>query len=201
VNPLGSINNIHFLRKVINNVGVCGKKWDFDCIFDSILKQKPKMAHLIGTHECKLDAKGRLLFPSSIRKQLSDTVNEGFVIKPSTDGPYLELYLQAEFQKKLDFLQNNLNSFLPENQQYARYFIRGSKIVELDPVGRLLIPKELIGFAKIKGDLVIQPGLNGIIEIWEKEAYEKDLSQIGPNYHAMGKAIWSSPLINKNLNL
>lgn len=159
------------------------------------------MAHLIGTHECKLDAKGRLLFPSSMRKQLSDTANEGFVIKPSTDGPYLELYLQTEFQKKLDFLQNNLNPFIPENQQYARFFMRGSRSVELDPVGRLLIPKDLIGYAKIKGELVIQPGLNGIIEIWEKEAYENDLSQIGPNYHAMGKAIWSNPLNKTNINL
>ena len=181
-------------------MGVCGKKWDFDCIFESIFQQKPKMAHLIGTHECKLDAKGRLLFPASIRKQLSDTANEGFVIKPSTDGPYLELYLQAEFQKKLDFLQDNLNPFIQENQQYARFFIRGSRTVELDPVGRLLIPKDLIVFAKIKGDLVIQPGLNRIIEIWDKDAYEKDLSQIGPNYHAMGKAIWGNSLINKNLN-
>jgi MraZ protein len=159
------------------------------------------MAHLIGTHECKLDAKGRLLFPASIRKQLSDSVNEGFVIKPSTDGPYLELYLQVEFQKKLDYLQENLNPFLPENQQYARYFIHGSKTVELDPVGRILIPKELISYAKIKGDLVIQPGLNGIIEIWEKDAYENDLKQIGPNYHEMGKAIWSNPVNNKNNKL
>jgi len=158
------------------------------------------MAHLIGTHECKLDAKGRLLFPASIRKQLEDTVNEGFVIKPSTDGPYLELYLHAEFQKKLDFLQNNLNPFIQENQQYARYFLRGSKTVELDPVGRLLIPKELIVFAQIKVDIIIQPGLNGIIEIWEKEAYEKDLSQIGPNYHALGKVIWSNSLTKTNLN-
>jgi MraZ protein len=181
-------------------VGVCGKKWDFDCIFESTLKRNFKMAHLIGTHECKLDAKGRLLFPSSIRKQLSDTANEGFVIKPSTDGPYLELYLQSEFQKRLDFLQNNLNPFIPENQQYARFFMHGSRSVELDPVGRLLIPKDLIGYAQIKGDLVIQPGLNGIIEIWKKEAYEEDLSQIGPNYHTMGNAIWSNPLNKTNIN-
>jgi len=38
------------------------------------------------------------------------------------------------------------------------------------------------------------------IEIWEKEAYEKDLSEIGPNYHAMGKAIWNSPLNKPNSN-
>jgi len=60
------------------------------------------MAHLIGTHECKLDAKGRLLFPSSIRKQLAAAADEGFVIKPSTDGPSLELCLQSAFQKTLD---------------------------------------------------------------------------------------------------
>jgi MraZ protein len=181
-------------------VGTCGKKWDFDRIFESIIKRNSKMAHLIGTHECKLDTKGRLLLPSSLRKQLSDAVNEGFVIKPSTDGPYLELYLQSEFQKKLDFLQNSLNSFLPENQRYARFFIHGSKTVELDPVGRLLIPKELIERAQIKGDIVIQPGLHGIIEIWEKAAYENELSQIEPNYQAMGKAIWSNPLkTNSNL--
>lgn len=159
------------------------------------------MAHLIGTHECKLDAKGRLLFPASIRKQLSDSVNEGFVIKPSTDGPYLELYLQEEFQKKLDYLQENLNPFLQENQRYVRYFIHGSKTVELDPVGRILIPKELISYANIKGDLVIQPGLNRIIEIWDKDAYENDLKQIGPNYQEMGKAIWSNPVNNKNIKL
>ncbi len=32
--PIRSINIQHFLRKVINNVGICGKKWDFDRIFD-----------------------------------------------------------------------------------------------------------------------------------------------------------------------
>lgn len=157
------------------------------------------MPHLIGSHECKLDTKGRLLFPASLRKQLSDTVNEGFVIKPSTDGTYLELYLQSEFQKKLDYLERNLNMFIPENQQYVRMFSYGSRIVDLDPAGRILIPKDLIEFAKISTDLLIQPGLGGVIEIWDKDAFYVHIKQISSVFAEMGKTIWGSPFNNQNL--
>ncbi len=157
------------------------------------------MPHLIGSHECKLDTKGRLLFPASLRKQLSDVVNEGFVIKPSTDGTFLELYLQSEFQKKLDYLETNLNMFIPENQQYTRMFMYGSRIVDLDPAGRILIPKDLIEFAKINTDLLIQPGLGGVIEIWDKEAFYAHVKQISSVFTEMGKSIWGSPFNKSNL--
>jgi len=158
------------------------------------------MAHLIGKHDCRLDTKGRLLFPAAIRKQLSETASEGFVIKPSTDGPYLELYQYAEFQKKLDFLQEKLNPFIQENQQYTRFFINGSKTVELDPVGRILIPKDLITYANISGDLIVQPMINGVIEIWQKEAFDNNMKEIGKNYHAIGKEIWNNKANNPNQN-
>lgn len=157
------------------------------------------MSHLIGSQECKIDTKGRLLFPAALRKQLSDVVNEGFVIKPSTSGPFIELYLKSEFQKKLDYLEKNLNMFIPENQQYVRLFVLGSRIVEIDPAGRILIPKELIDTAKISTDLLIQPGLGGVIEIWDKDTFHKHVKQISKNFAEMGKSIWGSPFNNQNL--
>ena len=42
-----------------------------------------KMMNLIGTYECKTDAKGRFMMPSSLKKQLNSVVNEGFVLKSS----------------------------------------------------------------------------------------------------------------------
>lgn len=157
------------------------------------------MAHLIGSQECKLDTKGRLLFPASLRKQLSEAVNEGFVIKPSTYGPYIELYLKPEFDKKLDYLEVNLNMFIPENQEYVRMFMDGTHVVELDPAGRILIPKEIIENVKIGTDLLIQPGLGGVIEIWDKQAYKQHIKQISNNFAEMGKAIWGSPFNKQNL--
>ena len=39
------------------------------------------MANLIGTYECKADAKGRIMFPSSLKKQLQKVIGDVFVIK------------------------------------------------------------------------------------------------------------------------
>ena len=39
------------------------------------------MINLIGTYECKADEKGRIMLPVSLKKQLSDKLKNGFVIK------------------------------------------------------------------------------------------------------------------------
>ena len=42
-----------------------------------------KMINVIGTYECKADAKGRVMFPVSLKKQLKNVMGDGFVIKRS----------------------------------------------------------------------------------------------------------------------
>ena len=46
------------------------------------------------------------------------------------------------------------------------------KIVEIDALGRLLIPKDLVAFAAIDKDIVLSSAVN-ILEIWDKDLYEK----------------------------
>ena len=45
-------------------------------------------------------------------------------------------------------------------------------MVEIDNLGRLLVPKDLTTFAQISKDIVLSSAVN-IIEIWDKEMYEK----------------------------
>ena len=52
--------------------------------------------NLIGTYECKADAKGRVMFSSALKKQLQPIINEGFVIKRAVFQPCLELYSMEE---------------------------------------------------------------------------------------------------------
>ena len=42
--------------------------------------QKLIVTNLIGTYECKADAKGRLLLPISLKRQLGALVNENFIL-------------------------------------------------------------------------------------------------------------------------
>ena len=45
-------------------------------------------------------------------------------------------------------------------------------MVDIDALGRLLVPKDLTSFAQINKDVVLSSAVN-IIEIWDKDLYEK----------------------------
>ena len=128
------------------------------------------MVNLIGTYECKVDAKGRLMVPSALKKQLTPMLQEGFVLKRSVFQPCLELYPMAEWNKLMVEI-NGLNRFVKKNNDFIRKFTAGVKTVEVDTNGRLLIPKDLVVFAGIDKEIVLASAVN-IIEIWDKDKYE-----------------------------
>ncbi len=129
------------------------------------------MVNLIGTYECKADAKGRLTLSSNLKKQLSPMLQDGFVLKRSVFQPCLELYPMAEWTLLMAKV-NKLNRFVKKNNDFIRRFTAGVKTIELDNSGRLLIPKDLQNFAGISKNVVLSSALN-IIEIWDKDLYEK----------------------------
>ena len=129
------------------------------------------MARIIGTYECKVDAKGRLMFPSAFRTQLASEIKDGFVIKRSVFQKCLELYPMSEWNIESAKI-NKLNRFRKKNVDFIRKFLAGIKIIELDNADRLLIPKDLINFSGITKEIVLNSVVNKI-EIWNKEEYEK----------------------------
>ena len=132
------------------------------------------MNTLIGTYECKVDAKGRLMMPISFKKQLASVVGNGFVLKRAVFQPCLELYPMNQWELLMQSI-NKLNRFKKKNNDFIRRFTAGVKSVDLDISGRLLISKDLVGFAGISKEIVVTSALN-IIEIWDKDKYEKAIN-------------------------
>jgi MraZ protein len=128
---------------------------------------------IIGTYECKVDAKGRLLLPAPLKKQLTTSLQDGFVLKRSVFQPCLELYPMQEWNAMMQKI-NKLNRFVKKNNDFIRRFTAGVKVVEIDALGRLLIPKDLTVFGTISKDVVLASAVN-IVEIWDKDLYEKSL--------------------------
>lgn len=131
------------------------------------------MSNIIGTYECKIDAKGRLMVPASLKKQLP-SLESGFVLKRSVFDKCVELWPKSEWDVMMLKI-NGLNRFVKKNNDFIRKFMAGVKMVEIDDAGRLLITKDLIDFAGISKDLVLTSKVN-IIEIWDKELYEQSIS-------------------------
>ncbi|THF51201.1 division/cell wall cluster transcriptional repressor MraZ [Flavobacterium supellecticarium] len=131
------------------------------------------MTNIIGTYECKIDSKGRLMVPAPLKKQLP-APTDGFVLKRSIFDPCVELWPKAEWDIMMLKI-NKLNRFVKKNNDFIRKFMAGVKMVEIDDAGRLLITKDLIEYAGISKDLVLTSKVN-IIEIWDKDLYEKSIS-------------------------
>ena len=109
------------------------------------------------------------MLPTSLKKQLG-SLDEGFVLKRSVFQPCLELFPMNEWNKMMLKI-NKLNRFVKKNNDFIRRFTAGVKMVEIDATGRLLIPKDLVIFAKLDKEIVLNSAIN-IIEIWDKDLYE-----------------------------
>ena len=145
------------------------------------------MTNLIGTYECKADAKGRLMFSAALKKQLLPIVSEGFVIKRAVFQSCLELYPMQEWNLMMEKI-NKLNRFVKKNNDFIRRFTAGVKVVELDASGRLLIPKDLCQFAGIEKQVVLSSAVN-IIEIWDKTQYEKAIDDAAINFAELAEEV------------
>lgn len=145
------------------------------------------MHTLIGTYECKADAKGRLMLPVALKKQLISSLAKGFVLKRAVFQPCLELYPLQEWEALMQKV-NKLNRFKKKNNDFIRRFTAGVKAIELDVSGRLLIPKDLIGFAGIKKEIVVSSAVN-IVEIWDKAQYEKAIDDAASDFASLAEDV------------
>jgi MraZ protein len=142
---------------------------------------------LTGTYDCKVDAKGRLMMPSPLKKQLSSVLPDGFVLRRSVFQKCLELYPMSEWQVLMQKM-NKLNRFNKKNNDFIRRFTAGVKMVEVDVNGRLLIPKDLTVFANISKDIVVASAIN-IIEIWDKDLYEQAIDDAAVDFADLAEEV------------
>lgn len=127
------------------------------------------------------------MVPMALKKQLSPVFNDGFVIKRSVFQSCLELYPMQEWNLLMQEM-NKKNKFKKKNNDFIRRFSAGVKIVEVDATGRLLIPKNLASIAGITKEVVLSSAIN-IVEIWDKDSYEKVIDEDAENFAALAEEV------------
>jgi len=145
------------------------------------------VVNLIGTYECKIDAKGRVMLPSALKKQLLPVLEKGFVLKRSVFQPCLELYPMEEWDGVMQKV-SKLNRFDRKNNDFIRRLTAGVKMIELDASGRLLVAKDLIGYSGLEKEIVISSAVN-ILEIWDKEKYESAINDAAVDFADLAEEV------------
>lgn len=83
---------------------------------------------------------------------------------------------------------NKKNRFKKKNNDFIRRFSAGVKVIEIDGTGRMLIPKNLVEFANISKEVVLSSAIN-IIEIWDKDSYEKVLEETAEDFADLAEEV------------
>jgi len=146
------------------------------------------MSNFLGEFECKLDAKGRMMIPVGLKKQLPEAVAEGLVINRGFEK-HLVIYTRKEWDSTVAEL-NELNQYEKKTREFIRYFMRGASELPLDGAGRVLLPKSLMEYAgiDINGEVVLSCQLNKI-EVWAKDAYDAELDDEPENFARLAEEV------------
>lgn len=154
------------------------------------------MINLLGEYDCKLDAKGRLMLPSGLKKQLVKVLDEGFVINRNLHQHCLVMYPMSEWQSLSGKLKK-LNRLVKKNDVIVRKVMGGATPVEPDSTGRILLPKSLVEHAKLETELKVI-GSNNTVEIWSKSEYEAFMNDENMDMEALAEDVFGS--VNDNDN-
>lgn len=120
----------------------------------------------IGEYTHTLDTKKRMSVPSKLRKELGKKV----VVTHGLDG-CLFIYPMKHWDKVSQRL-SELSMGQADTRGFSRFMLAGAVEVDVDSVGRILIPDFLKSFANLKNKVVFA-GVHDRIEVWEEKAWTK----------------------------
>lgn len=133
------------------------------------------MLNLLGEHHCKVDPKGRMMFPARLRKLMEAEIHHGLVVNRDIFSKCLVLYSKSAWDQVMSEM-NRLSRYDEEHQLFLQKFMKGATLVELDDTGRLMLPSVLLPFAEIdlkKSNEIVLTGVLDKMKIWSKDNYEK----------------------------
>jgi len=131
------------------------------------------MSHFLGTHQNRLDAKGRTSVPAPFRAALRALANgeSSLVLRPSLHNACIDAVPVSVFQALATPL-DQLDVFSQAHDDLAATLYANAFPMEADKEGRIILPESLIHYANITGAVAFV-GLGRIFQIWEPAAAAK----------------------------
>lgn len=144
------------------------------------------MSSFKGSFSYAVDSKGRINIPAKMRKNIAPEANDTFVITRGYDS-CLFLYPNDEWAK-LEQSIRKLNPSDPRHRLITRLMLEHATESQLDGQFRVMIPKELLQFARIENEVKIL-GVLERIEVWNPAVYEAYKAAHPESYEDVAAAV------------
>lgn len=144
---------------------------------------------LIGEYLHTIDDKNRMSLPAKFRKELGKKV----IITPGL-GACLFIFTTKEWEKvsaKLSDSGTDLSFLKADQRNFNRYMFGRAAEVELDSIGRILIPDFLKARIGLKGTAAII-GVKDRVEIWNDRTWKESQEAIEKQAELLAEKLGSS---------
>jgi MraZ protein len=132
---------------------------------DNVLEGINVNLMLIGEYTHTIDDKNRVSLPSKFRSLMGKKI----VITPGLDG-CLFAFTSKEWEKIAGRLSENSSMLSSDMRSFGRYMFGGASEVEVDNIGRVLVPDFLRERANLKTKVVLI-GVQNRLEIWNEKSW------------------------------
>jgi MraZ protein len=150
------------------------------------------MALFIGTHQNKLDAKGRVSVPAQFRSVLKKMSHAGegaavatMYLRPSHQHRCIEGWSELGFEALSAPVEEGYSLFSPEHEDFVLALFGDACAVETDKEGRIMLPPNLVAHAELTENVMFIGSRNNF-QIWEPEAGARRLAEARENAKAAG---------------
>jgi MraZ protein len=140
------------------------------------------LASFSGEATVKVDDKGRIILPASIRAVLegpdgkipTDSKPALIIVYGTDEQKQLQVYTESSIEEVRAKIERMPNTALSRSLRFM-YFTRTSR-VEIDGAGRMLIEKKLREKLKNEGELYVV-GLGKTFELWRMADFEAQIQR------------------------
>lgn len=151
------------------------------------LRNTEKKNMLIGEHLHTIDDKSRVSLPSKFRKEMGSTV----VIAPGIDS-CLFIFTLKGWKELADRLSRPDSSSVlqADNRNFNRIIFGRAAEVDVDSIGRILIPEHLCEHAHLKAKVAIV-GVVNRVEVWDEKVWSSFRTAVEKKTDALAEKLGS----------
>ena len=146
---------------------------------------------LIGEYIHTIDEKNRISLPVKFRKELGKKI----IITPGL-GNCLFIFTVKDWSrvaKKLSSSESELSFLKADQRSFNRYMFGRASEVEVDSIGRILLPEFLRDRVSLKNSAVFV-GVEDRVEIWNEKSWTEQKSVIEKQAEQLAEKLGSSTL-------
>jgi MraZ protein len=144
------------------------------------------MSSFKGHYSYSVDTKGRIAFPAKLRRNVSPTANDTFIITRGFEQ-CLFVYPHDEWSKVEESVRG-LSPANPQHRFFVRTLLQWATDAQLDTQSRITVPQDLLKFAGIENEVMIL-GVLERIEIWNPNIYDAYMNNQPATYETVAETV------------